>query len=169
FALRLVAVNLPIATAITDHGAIAPLATLPSELFARSPFVMTVAVGPPVSAAAVRPTWAAMQGRKDKGSGGMGNVLRVLRNDRGFLTERLRPLSNALGNLLWLRNLENPRAQDVRRPPAAWPKISHPPDHYRRGGGGEEEEEEELVEKEDEETKRRRRSTGIRHVDAAIE
>ncbi|KAJ8497613.1 hypothetical protein OPV22_008165 [Ensete ventricosum] len=88
---------------------------------------MTVAVGPPVSAAAVRPTWAAMQGRKDKGSGGMGNVLRVLRNDRGFLKERLRPLSNALGNLLWLRNLENPRAQDVRRPPAEWPKISHPP------------------------------------------
>ncbi|XP_064993688.1 uncharacterized protein LOC135629740 isoform X1 [Musa acuminata AAA Group] len=88
---------------------------------------MTAAVRPPVSAAAVRPTWAAKQGRKDKGSGGMGNMLRVLRNDRDFLRERLRPLSNALGNLLWLRNLEDPRAKDVRRPPEAWPKISHPP------------------------------------------
>lgn len=126
------AVNLPIATAITDHGAIAPLATLPSELFAPSPFVMTVAVGPPVAAAAVRPTWAAKQGTKDKGSGGMGNMLRVLRNDRDFLRERLRPLSNALGNLLWLRNLEDPRAKDVRRPPAAWPKISHPPGIFLR-------------------------------------
>nr|XP_009392279.1 PREDICTED: uncharacterized protein LOC103978270 [Musa acuminata subsp. malaccensis] len=88
---------------------------------------MTAAVGPAVSAAAVRPTWAAKQGRKDKGSGGMGNMLRVLRNDRDFLRERLRPLSNALGNLLWLRNLEDPRAKDVCRPPATWPKISHPP------------------------------------------
>ncbi|XP_064956772.1 uncharacterized protein LOC103978270 isoform X1 [Musa acuminata AAA Group] len=88
---------------------------------------MTAAVGPPVPAAAVRPTWTAKQGRKDKGSGGMGNMLRVLRNDRDFLRERLRPLSNALGNLLWLRNLEDPRAKDVRRPPEAWPKISHPP------------------------------------------
>ncbi|WOL12957.1 hypothetical protein Cni_G21726 [Canna indica] len=88
---------------------------------------MSLAAGPPVSAAAsASVSILSSSAPIEKGRDGLGNVLRVLRNDGNFLRDRLRPLSKPLGNLLWLRNLEDPRAQHAARPPAAWPRISHP-------------------------------------------
>ncbi|KAG6475958.1 hypothetical protein ZIOFF_065190 [Zingiber officinale] len=86
---------------------------------------MATAVGPPVRAsiAALRSSSPSRESRR----GGTGSVLRVLRSDRDFLRERLRPLTNALGEILWLRNLEDPGAKDAPITDSAWPRISHPP------------------------------------------
>ncbi|XP_042433560.1 uncharacterized protein slr1919-like [Zingiber officinale] len=86
---------------------------------------MATAVGPPVRAsiAALRSSSPSRESRR----GGTGSVLRVLRSDRDFLRERLRPLTNTLGEILWLRNLEDPRAKDAPITDSAWPRISHPP------------------------------------------
>lgn len=93
------------------------------------PDAMAVAAGPPVFAVAVaaaaRSSFFPKHSVKEKERGGIGNVLQVLRSDRDFLRERLRPLSKALDDLFWLRHLEDQRAKNC--PPAAWPRISHPP------------------------------------------
>ncbi|XP_039122584.1 uncharacterized protein slr1919 [Dioscorea cayenensis subsp. rotundata] len=62
----------------------------------------------------------------------------VLRRDRKFISERLKSaaapfaplrdrLSKSLGDLFWLRNLEDPLTLRTMRPPSSWPKLSYTP------------------------------------------
>ncbi|XP_038971215.1 uncharacterized protein slr1919 isoform X5 [Phoenix dactylifera] len=87
---------------------------------------MPVAARSPL-VSAVRSRSAREHEKRKEERGVMGHVLRVVRRDREFLTRRFRSVSKALGDIFWLRNLEDPRALHASRPPAHWPKISHPP------------------------------------------
>ncbi|XP_073012032.1 uncharacterized protein [Typha latifolia] len=96
---------------------------------------MTVALGPPVlpairSSSVGKTTSTKKKGMeevKKKHLGAMGQVLQVVRHDRDFLRAATAPLSRALGDLFWLRHLEDPRARHHPCRPARWPSISYPP------------------------------------------
>ncbi|EHA8590376.1 hypothetical protein COCNU_scaffold017833G000010 [Cocos nucifera] len=102
-----------------------PLPT-PNSLSRTPPSDMAVAARLPL-VCAVRSSSVGEHEKRMEERGVMGQVLRVVRRDRKFLTRRFQSVSKVLGDLFWLRNLEDPRALHASRLPAHWSKISHPP------------------------------------------